>query len=174
MSKEVQGERRYLRVLVLKPSSVLVGHRRIEADLRDISLCGAFVVTDESIEEEKPVELVFTLPDREGTLSAKGRIARISHGGSPLGEPSGWGIDFDKIGKKTRQAVDEYVRNTFRAFKMLKFELSKTNPDMEIAREMLTKTYLHRNYTPESLKDEVSTELEKFRLRGKEKMGKGG
>ncbi len=169
-------ERRYLRMEVHRPATVYVYSKKLEGILKNISLCGAFVVLDYPAEMGMPVGLRFNLPNRDRTLSAEGRVTRIEppvaeEGGRP-DRPTGWGIEFERVREEHVAAIDEYVRQTFRAFRRLQFELSKMNPDSAIVAELLTQTYLRRTYTPESLKNVISAELKKFRLRGEEKMGK--
>ena len=173
MATVTENERRYVRVRCQSAARFEYEGRDFEAIVRDISLCGLYLMTDLQVEVGKKIRLSTTLPasdDQE--IQLRGRIVRIV--GTPTGprsasrnsEEVGFGVDFAAIPLKTRTVIDNYVRETFRAFRRAQFELSKADCDEALVREILEGTYLvDKGYPLETLKDIVAAELKTFRLR---------
>lgn len=169
------NERRYIRVKCFAPATLRIRDKERECEIRDISLCGAFVKTPVEVRLDQKVKLRTTLSGEDQPhIHLSGRIVRIvpDHDGpqdQPPGPGSGFGLDFGAISLRSREAIDAYVRRTFRAFRRLQFELARTDPDPEVLRRMVAETHLAgHTYTPESLKTLVARELESFRFRGKD------
>lgn len=141
--------------------------------VRDISLCGLYLSTELPVEIGEKVRVETTLPTHtDQPLQLRGRIVRVvrppdnSGARSGAGEESGFGVDFAAMPLQTRTVIDNYVRETFRAFRRAQFELSKVDCDETLVRELLKETYLvDKGYPLETLKHIVAAELKTFRLR---------
>ncbi len=157
-------DRRYLRVKALTPLNYAYGKEQRPGTLRDISLCGALVLSDARVEADRKVQLQIRLPGDDDTLSLRGRITRLLDPAGELGP--GFGVDFAVVSLPNRERIDNYVRSTFRTFRQLQFELSKFDIDWTTVNELLTRTYLpRRSHSADILRNLVTVELEGFRLR---------
>ena len=173
MATATENERRYVRVRCQSAGHFEYEGSRYEGVVRDISLCGLYLMTDLPVEAGRKIRVTTALPagaDQE--IQLRGRIVRIVS--APTGpkpaargsEEVGFGVDFAAIPLKTRTVIDNYVRETFRAFRRAQFELSKADCDEALVREILDETYLvDKGYPLETLKDIVAAELKTFRLR---------
>lgn len=171
MSDPIHNERRYVRVKSLRPVHFVYDGHRYEGVVRDISLCGIYILSEHAVEIGRKVSLETYLPNpASDRLSLRGRIARVvppqaSNGGQQSEEP-GFALDFAAISLANRRVIDEYVRHTFRVFRKLQFELSKEMVDENLVHEILRETYLpERRYGIEGLRNLVAAELAHFRLR---------
>ncbi|MCW5830275.1 MAG: PilZ domain-containing protein [Deltaproteobacteria bacterium] len=157
-------DRRYMRMKVLRPLSFTYEDETYEAELRDISLCGALVISDVPVETGRRVQLEITLPETAEPVRVNGKIVRLLSLSAGLG--NGFGVDFTVVSLSNREIIDGYVRSTFRHFRRLQFELSKFDVDWDTVNRLIPHTYLPvRNYSAETLRSLVTIELESFRLR---------
>ncbi len=166
------NERRYVRVKCNSSLHFSYRGQSHNGILYDISLCGAFVATSLAVETGEKVRLDTSLPtDGAPPLTLRGRIVRLVRPGGgaaqpPSQAPEGFGVDFAALPISTREAIDEYVRRMFRAFRKLQFELSRDVADGKAIQELIAQTYLpRRTYSRERLQDIVAAELKNFRLR---------
>ncbi len=157
-------DRRYMRMKVLKPLAFTCESGTHDGTLQDISLCGALILSPATIETGTRVQLDFKLPTDPDPIRVHGKVVRLLSPGNPLG--TGFGVDFTVVGINHREAIDHYVRSTFRYFRSLQFELSKFDVDWTTVRELVQHTYLQaQSYSTDALRNLVAIELESFRLR---------
>ena len=69
---------------------------------RNVNEGGVFIETDEPLEMDQSVVVQFTLPGTDAPVQARGRVVRL--------EPSGMGIEFEKLDGSAREAIDALVR----------------------------------------------------------------
>ncbi len=164
------NERRYVRVKCLTPASFEYRGNSYEGTMRDVSLCGTFVLSPLPVEMDEKVKIETKLPECE-PVTLRGRIVRIVLPNRITQDPvtdtqAGFGVDFGAVPLATREAIDGYVRLMFRTFRKLQFELSRADVSQDAIQELLHQTYLpKRSYSVDALKDLVAAELKGFRLR---------
>ncbi len=153
-----------MRMKVLKSCTFTYAGELLEGNLRDISLCGALILSPKAVLAGERIQLDVTLPGTSEPIHLNGKIVRSLAEGGQLG--TGFGVDFTVVSLHNREAIDNYVRSTFRHFRRLQFELSKFDVDWETVNELLQHTYLPaRTYSAEALRSLVTLELDSFRLR---------
>ncbi len=153
-----------MRMKVLSACTFTYSGETCTGTLHDISLCGALVLSPREVEVGTKVQLDFSLPEANEPIRVNGRSVRLLNNNSHLGP--GFGIDFTVLAINHREAIDHYVRTTFRHFRRLQFELSKFEIDWTVVNDLLRHTYLSpRTYSADVLRNLVTLELDSFRLR---------
>ena len=76
----------------------------------DLSAGGAFLVSDLLLEPGESLSLEFQIPGRPAPVQAHARVAWVRRFPGPE-EPAGMGIEFARLGKEDRAALDAFVRD---------------------------------------------------------------
>ena len=76
---------------------------------RNVNEGGVFIKTEQPAAPGTQVDLEFELPDRAGTIRAKGRVARIQESDNDL-EPNGMGVEFEELDTDARERINDFVR----------------------------------------------------------------
>lgn len=75
---------------------------------RNINEGGLFVETDKPPAVGTEVSLQFRIPGSDEPVVSSGRVVRTAEGS---GDPPGMGIEFDELDARSRQRINELVRN---------------------------------------------------------------
>ena len=76
---------------------------------RNINEGGLFVETDSPPELGSPIALHFRVPGSEDPIQVMGRVVRVTPG--DLDDPPGMGIEFEDLDKRSRDEINDLVRN---------------------------------------------------------------
>jgi len=82
----------------------------LELSGADLSAGGAFLVSDLLLEPGESLSLEFQIPGRPTPVRAHARVAWVRRFPSPE-QPSGMGIEFVRLGKDERTALDAFVQH---------------------------------------------------------------
>ncbi len=108
--KHISDRRRYLRrplrVKVTEKVSGLFEH----FSSTNISAGGMFLKTERAHPINSLLELEFSLPGREGVISASARVVRTVPPGNRGGYDPGMGVEFTDIGAEDAESIREFVR----------------------------------------------------------------
>ncbi len=82
----------------------------LELSGADLSAGGAFLVSDMLLEPGETLSLEFEIAGRTGPVQAQARVAWVRRFPGPE-EPAGMGIEFVRLGKDERAALDAWVHS---------------------------------------------------------------
>ena len=82
----------------------------LELSGADLSAGGAFLVSDLLLEPGETLSLEFEIAGRSGPVHAQARVAWVRRFPGPE-EPAGMGIEFVRLGKDERAALDAWVHS---------------------------------------------------------------
>jgi hypothetical protein len=82
----------------------------LELSGADLSAGGAFLVSDLLLEPGESLSLEFEIAGRAGPVQAQARVAWVRRFPGPE-QPAGMGIEFVRLGKDEREALDAWVRS---------------------------------------------------------------
>ncbi len=105
-------QRRYPRAEVSIMADYMSPHMMTFDYLKDLSLGGAFLYSDTVDTVGTPATLIFHLPNRSASISAKAEVVwvRTSGSESSLSEP-GMGIRFCDLKGEDNEALAEFLRS---------------------------------------------------------------
>ena len=83
----------------------------LELSGADVSAGGAFLVSDVLLEPGETLSLEFEIAGRSGPVHAQARVAWVRRFPGPE-QPSGMGIEFVRLGRDERAALDAWARAT--------------------------------------------------------------
>ena len=78
-------------------------------DTINVSAGGAFLRSELLLDVGVEVEVTFTLPNSEQTLSTKARIAWVTRGSAGKREP-GMGIEFTELKEKEKEMIESLIQ----------------------------------------------------------------
>lgn len=82
----------------------------LELSGADLSAGGAFLVSDLLLEPGETLSLEFEIAGRAGPVQAQARVAWVRRFPGPE-QPAGMGIEFVRLGKDERAALDAWARS---------------------------------------------------------------
>ncbi len=83
---------------------------RFRSNSVDLSRGGLFLGAEELLPIDSEFKLVFKLPNREEPLRAVARVAWVrEEPGEAEDEPRGFGVEFIKISRQDRAAIEEFL-----------------------------------------------------------------
>lgn len=102
----LQGHRKreYQRLTQKIEVDAVVGNRVLQAETKNISAGGMYITTSGKFEIDKPVRLIFIIPNSGPIFKLKGKIVRV--------ETDGIGIKFEKMSPLSKQILDKLLWKT--------------------------------------------------------------
>jgi len=134
-----------------------------EGQCINISLGGMYVCANSPRPEGSEVEIEFELPPNR-RVRATGKVIRTTR--RPGEEyPTGMGIMFFELPPEGKEDIDYYVRKTYRVLRALFFELNRARVNDEKIWKLVEQSPIKHKYPLHILKEIVTAELSKLRLR---------